>query len=506
MTKSSVHYNRKNHWKLGLFISAAVVFAFFIYASNVLLNRIADEERKKVQIWANAVSRKAELVNYTEYFFDNIKMEEGKRAALLVKAMQKANEASFDEDITFYIDIISSNSTIPFILAKENGDIDYCDNVDSIVKTMHNVAELGDRINEYGSIKIPYYKNNYKRVYYKESQIYAQLHLILDDLIKSFFQEVVINNASVPVIITDSTKEHILTYGNIDSNFIQRKNFSWERLLHKMESQNEPLCINLAQQGACYVFYEESSVLRRLRFFPLIEFGIIAVFCIVGYLFFSFARRSEQNQVWVGMSKETAHQLGTPISSLMAWTEILKEQEVDNEIIREMDKDVKRLDVIAQRFSKIGSVPELKTENLIATVADFVVYLQSRLSKKITIVFNQAADPELPVNINKYLFEWVIENLCKNAVDAIEGEGTITLNLTQDEKHIYLDVTDSGKGMTPKQQKNIFKPGYTSKKRGWGLGLTLAKRIMEEYHKGKLAVLSSMLGKGTTMRITLRKK
>ena len=181
-------------------------------------------------------------------------------------------------------------------------------------------------------------------------------------------------------------------------------------------------------------------------------------------------------------------------------------KEVDNEIIREMDKDVKRLDVIAQRFSKIGSVPELKTENLIATVADFVVYLQSRLSKKITIVFNQAADPELPVNINKYLFEWVIENLCKNAVDAIEGEGTITLNLTQDEKHIYLDVTDSGKGMTPKQQKNIFKPGYTSKKRGWGLGLTLAKRIMEEYHKGKLAVLSSMLGKGTTMRITLRKK
>lgn len=504
MNKPSSLYRNKNRWKFWLFLSAAIAFVLIIYASNILLRNIADEERQKVKIWADAVSAKAELVNYTEYFFDNIKTEEGKRATILVKAMQKVNNAAWDEDVTFYVDIIAANSTIPSIITNPDGEVDYVVNVDLATSKIKHISELGDRINEYESLKIVYYKNRYKILYYKESQIYSQLRKMLNNLIESFFQEAVINNATVPVVITDSTKNNIITYGNIDSMRIQNKNFSWEKLISKMESAHTPIKVQLPAQGTCYVFYEESQILTRLRFFPYIQFGIIAIFVVIAYLLFSFARRSEQNQVWVGMSKETAHQLGTPISSLMAWNEILKEQAVDQSIISEIDKDVHRLDTIAKRFSKIGSIPELKPENLVEVLDEFVNYLQARISKKITLVFNKPSESEIIVPLNRYLFEWVIENVCKNAVDAIEDTGTITISIQKSDKQIFIDITDNGKGIPANKQKNIFKPGYTSKKRGWGLGLTLAKRIVEEYHKGKIFILSSIVGKGTTMRISLR--
>lgn len=497
-------YSNKKRWKLLLFGSAAVVFLVIIYYSNLLISNIANEERRRVELWADAISYKAELVNYTEKFFQTIKIEEGKRVAIFAQALQKANEASLDEDMTFYQNIISSNTTIPSIIVNKNGEIDCAVNVTPEVAKMKNISELGEQIFDYDSIKIQYYQNQYNFVFYKESQIYTNLRIVLNNLVQSFFQEVVINSASVPVIVTDSSENVVIAYGNIDSAKLQNSS-ELHKIIAQMKQENKPIKITLPEDKTCFVFYEESSVLKQLRLFPFLQFFIVLLFGIIAYLLFSVARRSEQNQVWVGMSKETAHQLGTPISSLMAWNELLKDQCIDKSIISEIDKDVHRLETIAQRFSKIGSIPELKEENLVVILEDFLTYLQTRISGKVSIILNKPKNGNIILPINRYLFEWVIENLCKNAVDAMDGCGKITIDFIEEEKVVHIDITDTGKGIPQKKQKNIFKPGYTSKKRGWGLGLTLSKRIIKEYHKGKLIVKSSFLDKGTVMRITLAK-
>ena len=246
-------------------------------------------------------------------------------------------------------------------------------------------------------------------------------------------------------------------------------------------------------------------MLQRLRYFPFIQFGFIAIFVIIAYLLFSTSRRSEQNRVWVGMSKETAHQLGTPISSLMAWTELLKEMPIDQSVPTEISKDVHRLETIAQRFSKIGSAPVLEPTDLVVVIDEFSQYLQSRISSMVSINFHKPENESIVLPLNRYLFEWVIENICKNAVDAMDGKGSITIDITEEKNKVFVDVADTGKGIPVKLQKRIFSPGYTSKNRGWGLGLTLARRIINEYHKGKLFVKSSVINQGTVMRIQLRK-
>lgn len=497
-------YNNKKRWKLLLIASAAVAFLIIIYYSNMLISNVAHEEQRRVELWADAISYKAELVNYTEKFFETIRTEEGKKAAIFAQALQKANEASWDEDITFYQNIISSNTTIPSIVAQADGKIDWAINVSPEIAKMKNIAELGDRMAEYESVKIQYYKNQYIIVYYKESQIYTNLRIILDNLIHSFFQEIVINSASVPVIVTDSTEKVIIAYGNLDSALIYNP-VELPGIIDRMRSAHTPIKIVLPDDRTCYVFYEDSSVLKQLRIFPFLQFFIVFLFGIIAYFLFSIARKSEQNQVWVGMSKETAHQLGTPISSLMAWNELLKEQQVDNSIITEIDKDIHRLETIALRFSKIGSVPELKEENLILILEEFITYLQTRISSKVQIILNKPVSGDVILPLNRYLFEWVIENLCKNAVDAMDGCGKITITIIEDENVVHIDIADTGKGIPQKKQKTIFQPGFTSKNRGWGLGLTLAKRIIKEYHKGKLFVKSSLQEKGTVMRITLKR-
>jgi signal transduction histidine kinase len=327
----------------------------------------------------------------------------------------------------------------------------------------------------------------------------------MENLQESFFEEVVINTASIPVIITDSTEQRVVIAGNVDSAQIATAE-GLHKLIARMKSSNTPIEIDLPDQGHCYVFYEESPILTRLRYFPYIQFFIVLVFVIVAYLLFSFARRSEQNRVWVGMSKETAHQLGTPISSLMAWNELLKEMDVDQSIPTEIGKDVKRLETIAQRFSKIGSAPVLDDTDLITVVGEFVPYLQSRISSMVKITFNKPEQESIILPLNRYLFEWVIENLCKNAVDAMDGKGSINISITEDKKYVFVDIEDTGKGIPSNMHKKIFSPGYTSKNRGWGLGLTLAKRIINEYHRGKLFVKSSVIDQGTVMRIQLRKE
>ena len=498
----------KRYWKWLLFGAALAAFIAILYYSNLLLGGIAQEERNKVELWANAVKHKAELVNSTNKFFNEIKREEGKRAQQFAQVFQKLNEASTSAELNTYLSEIENNrknNKFPLILASQDGDISYTANEMPDVAAMRKVSELGERIHEYDSIVLHYDPSDttsFVTIYYKQSQVYSDLKAALDTLQSSFFQEIVSNNASLPVVVTNEEKDHVILSGNLSEEATE---LNLSKLLEQMSNQNQPIEVVLPEHGKCYVFYEESPVLQRLRYFPYIQFVIILVFVIVAYLMFSIARRSEQNRVWVGMSKETAHQLGTPISSLMAWTEILRDSDVDPSTVNEIDKDVKRLDTIAQRFSKIGSVPELHEENLVEVIQNFTSYLRTRISSKVTITFDAASYPPVILPINRYLFEWVIENLCKNAVDAMDGSGSIVITITEEERHVHVDISDTGKGIPPKMQKAIFNPGYTSKSRGWGLGLTLAKRIIKEYHKGKLFVKSSAVNKGTTMRITLQR-
>ncbi|HRY99156.1 MAG TPA: ATP-binding protein, partial [Bacteroidales bacterium] len=278
-----------------------------------------------------------------------------------------------------------------------------------------------------------------------------------------------------------------------------------QHTLDRMASQNTPIKIELADTGVHYIYYQDSWLLWQLRYYPFVQFGIITVFLLIAYLLFSYARKSEQNQVWVGMAKETAHQLGTPLSSMVAWMELLKLKGLDEETIREIEKDVQRLETITERFSKIGSAAKLEKTNVTAVVHDTVSYLRSRLSAR--VIFDITPGPEQPfiVPLNLHLFEWVIENLCRNAVDAMEGEGSLLISIVEDGRYVHVDVSDTGKGIPKKMFKTIFNPGYTSKKRGWGLGLSLASRIIRNYHRGKVFVKSSTPGKGTTFRVTLKR-
>lgn len=252
------------------------------------------------------------------------------------------------------------------------------------------------------------------------------------------------------------------------------------------------------------VCYDDSTILKRLAYYPYVQLGVVLIFVVVAIFALLTSKRAEQNKVWVGLSKETAHQLGTPISSLMAWTEILKENYPDDELIPEMDKDVKRLQLIADRFSKIGSLPEPVPSSLNDVVDHVIDYMDRRTSSKV-VISKKFPKEDIVVNLNASLFEWVIENLCKNAVDAMEGEGHITIDVQDSTDKAIIEVTDDGKGIKKKDIGNVFKPGFTTKKRGWGLGLSLAKRIVEEYHKGRIFVKRSEVGVGTTFRIEIRK-
>ena len=492
---------RKPTWKWILFVSAAAIFTVIIIYSNKLIKKIAQEERQRIEIWAGAITYKTQIINETERFFDSIRIEEGNQASIFAKAVKKVAEASLYEDITFYQDIISANQTVPTIIASPNGNIDAAINLPDSVLAMRNIRELGESLQDFDSLKLPYYHRDYVMVYYKNSHIYGDFREMIDNLLESFFQETVINSASVPVIITDSTQINVIAAGNIDSSIIAAP-FKVNARLEKMREENDPIVLEWLDHGKCYVFYEESSVLKQLRLFPYIQYSIIFVFLLIAYLLFSVTKRSEENRVWVGMSKETAHQLGTPISSLMAWTELLKEMPVDPSIPQEIGKDVHRLETIAQRFSKIGSVPVLEQTDIVPIIENFTNYLQTRISSMVHIHFEKPDHP-IVLPLNQQLFEWVIENLCKNSADAMNGKGDITISITEEKNKVYIDITDTGKGIPPKMQKRIFSPGYTSKSRGWGLGLTLAKRIIQNYHRGKLFVKSSVIDQGTTMRIQL---
>ena len=333
-----------------------------------------------------------------------------------------------------------------------------------------------------------------------------------------FLLRIIQNNTTIPVITTDENG-NIVNARNLklfDNNnrpinegktldAISAKSRKYlERQLLKMKAQHEPILINLPSSKQ-YFYYKDSYILTRIQLYPLIQLAIIFLFVFLAYFGFSSTREAEQNQVWVGMSKETAHQLGTPISSLMAWVELLKMDEAGPEVIREVEKDVRRLETIADRFSKIGSTPILLPENLLAVLENSVRYLQNRVSDKIRFELHFGDLDELYVPLNLTLFEWVVENICKNAIDAMDGNGQIIISVKDQNQVIYLDISDSGKGIQKANYKVVFQPGYTTKPRGWGLGLSLVKRIIENYHNGKIFVRNSEINRGTTFRIVLKK-
>jgi signal transduction histidine kinase len=317
-----------------------------------------------------------------------------------------------------------------------------------------------------------------------------------------FLVEIIQDNETVPVLVVDEN-DSIIYNRNIDSLKMLNPRFARKQLL-KMKENSNPIEIDLGNSKQ-FLYYDRSIILTNLSSYPLIQLGVIILFIFVAYLAFSSSRKAEQNQVWVGLSKETAHQLGTPISSLLAWKEIIKSTSSDEQMVVELEKDVNRLEKITERFSKIGSKPKLTEEDLNPIIQSTVSYLTPRTSDKVEF---KVSLPDQPVvlPLNPPLFEWVLENICKNAMDAIEGKGSVSIHVIDNIKYIFVDITDNGKGIHRSKVKTVFKPGYTTKDRGWGLGLSLTKRIVEEYHGGKIFVANSEQGKGTTIRIILNRK
>jgi len=310
------------------------------------------------------------------------------------------------------------------------------------------------------------------------------------------------SNTNIPLILADD-KGNILEYFNLDSIKALNNDYLLDQL-EIMKAQNEPIEISFLKDGKQYVYYRNSDLLNNLTYYPLTLILILALFLAVIYMMFTSSKVAEQNKLWTGMAKETAHQIGTPLSSLLGWIAILKMENVDDKYVDEIEKDVHRLNTIANRFSKIGSLPELKKLDVISVTKKAYEYLEARSSKQISFSF-VVKEKMLYSNLNEELYGWVIENLIKNGIDAMLGKGDLVVEITSDSKKIIINISDSGKGMAKSQFKKIFKPGFTTKKRGWGLGLSLSKRIIQDYHNGKIFVKKSEINKGTTFQILLDK-
>ena len=377
--------------KIILVVAAVLIAVASLVVSNSLVRELADEERNKMEIWA--------------------------------EAMRSLNMADETTDLNLVLKVINENNTIPVIVTGADGGVQIYRNVKLEGNTLEDSLRQAEAISR----------------------------RLLDE------------GRAIKIVMDESVPD-----------------------------------------GYINVCYDDSVMLKRLATYPYVQLGVVMLFVVVAIFALLTSKRAEQNKVWVGLSKETAHQLGTPISSLMAWVEILKETYPDDTLIPEMNKDVKRLELIADRFSKIGSLPEPVPASLTDVMQHVIDYMDRRTSKKVEFIKDFPAT-DIIVRMNASLFEWVIENLCKNAVDAMEGSGTITLHMEETADKAVIEVTDTGKGIRKKDLRNVFRPGFTTKKRGWGLGLSLAKRIVEEYHKGRIYVKSSEPGKGTTFRIELRK-
>jgi nitrogen-specific signal transduction histidine kinase len=497
-------YTRKQQFKILLLFLAVLIVGVSLWYSNLIVNKIRQEERLKVQLWSEAVKKRLILINYTEKLFEEMRREERIKVKIWAQAVNRFLAANESQEILFLQEVMLNNNTIPVLIVDDEGnlltyrnineaDIQDYDQIDSLVQQMGRL---------YPPIRIDL-EGIRQKVYYQDSRLITDLEHTLDDLINSFISETVMNSGSVPVLFTDSTSTKVLLSANVDTTLFA-DSLSLANEIKRLTAANPPIKVQFGEQSVNYIYYDDSVILTQLKYYPIAQMVIVGLFLFISYLIFSTFRNAEQNQVWVGMAKETAHQLGTPLSSLMAWVQLLEARGTDAETIAELNKDVARLETITDRFSKIGSAPELKPTDVSATLQDAVDYLKPRLSSKLQFDVHCPGEGKIKAMINKPLFGWVIENLVKNAVDAMEGQGKISIDVSCEGSQVFIDVSDTGKGISANKQKAVFQPGYTTKKRGWGLGLSLARRIIENYHRGKIFVKRSEPDKGTTFRIVLK--
>ncbi|MCQ2295249.1 MAG: HAMP domain-containing histidine kinase [Bacteroidales bacterium] len=491
---------KKTKWILLALVVALAAFALFEISH--LSRQIRINEQEKVKLWANAITQKAQLVSYSEEFFANVALDEHRKMEMYINILRSFNHMDANADASFSLDYVSYiiDSCETAILITDR------DSIITVPNELSGQKLRGELLREFSHNEPFHYRiwGMPLTLYYKESKVYTELRHVLDGINKSFLSEITNNSVNVPVLVVDSLQGEVLGSGNIP----EREFNSAERLAQKlceMEEENDPIEVRLATDSRAYIFYESSPLIKALRWVPLLYLFVALVLALITYHLFRTAHTMQQNRIWVGMAKETAHQLGTPISSLIAWTQYLEGKTFDQTYAAEINKDLQRLETVAHRFGKIGSKPELKPEPVCATIQNAINYLQTRSSRKVKFVTN-FPDDDIIVPLNSYLFEWVIENICKNAIDAMDGKGTFTAIVSSDTHHVYIDLADTGKGMSPSIRKRVFDSGFTTKQRGWGLGLSLAKRIIVNYHRGRIFVKYSVEGQGTVFRIVLNRK
>lgn len=499
-------YKRKSRIKILLVVAALTIGLISLGYTNYLARQIAKDEEEKVRLWAEALQKRANLVKLTGELFEKIKNDQENTIQNYADATSLIISTNDVASITFLSKIITGNTNIPVILTNSEGQIVDVRNIEEPASATS--SEFYDNLLKtefavYPPIEIQY-PDGVNFVYYSDSRIFVQLKQTLNDLIESFISEIVINSASLPVVLIDDSNK-VIAFGNIDSSAIQSENI--DATLQEMAAQNTPFSFDLGNDQMQYVYFKNSFLLTQLRAFPFIQFFLFGILVAVAYVGFSSSRNAEQNRVWVGLAKETAHQLGTPISSLSAWVDMMKESPAEGalseQFIAEVEKDVNRLGLVAERFSKIGSKPDLAVREVSETLKKAMEYMESRASKKVTFTLD-VESKDLYFKINEALFNWVIENLIKNALDAMNGVGNIAVTAFANNTHIVIDISDSGKGIEKGNFDTVFQPGFSTKKRGWGLGLSLVKRIINTYHSGTIFVKSSS-SSGTTFRIKLPK-
>ena len=513
-------YSNKQKWKIVLLVIALITVAVSLWVSNSTVQKVSDRERLRAKQWADAIKKKAELVEFTNRAFQQLRGYERRKIKLYLdatKEISKPIEGDIFPDYRFPISIINENKDIPVILVDNQYQISGYTNIDfdtADLRVMYPDLPRRELIRKYEDsllsltkiwekshqpFRIVVVEGLTMTSFYTDTKRTIQLEKERDSLITAFNNELINDSKLIPVILMDKNKDSLIS-SNLPKDKTSPENLG--KTLHSLELVNDPIEISFGGDEVNLLYFDNSDELKQLQFFPYIQFLIIGLFIFIGYLLFNTFRKAEQNQVWAGMAKETAHQMGTPLSSLMAWIQLLETQDVDQNIIAEMQKDIERLDTVSQRFSKIGSETQLTQSDIRSTVQGVMDYLRPRISQKVEMTAH-FEDEAVMVSHNKSLMEWVMENIIRNAVDAMESKGKLDVTIKTVPERVYIEISDTGKGLLPKQFKSIFEPGYTTKKRGWGLGLSLVKRIVKEYHKGKVYVVHSEVGKGTTIRVSL---
>ena len=495
-------YSNKFRWKLVLFGTVLLFIVVSLFYSNSLIQKIHKRETEKAKQWAQTIRKKGELVSLTNQIFKELRDKEKQQARLVLDALsltlRKTENLSNNVDVAFAQKVLKSNLTIPMALLIDN-EIAQSQNLDSILANNEKTNVFIEDCRKSQRTQVVEISDNFFIEFiFGESRELIRLNAESDSLLNSFNQELLNNDHLIPLILIDEKT------GKVETTNISSSEWSEAGLQNFLkEFSYKPIQFNFGS-GNKLLYFKDSKEVTYLKWYPAVQFFLIGLIVFIAYIIFSTYRKAEQNQVWAGMAKETAHQLGTPLSSLMAWLQHLENEGVDKMTTDEMTKDLDRLSKITDRFSKIGSDAKLESSSINETILNSIEYLKTRFSKKIEIHFSHM-NSNVMVHHNIQLLEWVIENIFKNAVDSMDGVGTIEIALTNNSSSVFIDISDTGKGLARTQFKTVFEPGYSTKKRGWGLGLTLVKRIVEEYHLGKVFVHKSELKKGTTFRIMLRK-